>query len=115
MIPTTTIHIRFLVKIAVIIVGKEASRFSRLIKGKLFALVISKLCTNNAVRIASGTKDRKRITTSGKANFRTKIKGSTRGIKVTIPQPIITSKVYVLIAIFLLSLQSSNQVMSPSK
>lgn len=110
MMPTITIHIKFFVKIAVMIVGIEASRFSRLIKGKLFALVISKLCTNNAVRIASGTKDRKRITTAGKANFRTKTNGSTRGIKVTIPHPIITNKVYVFIAIFLPSLPSNNLI-----
>lgn len=42
-IPTTTIHIRFFVKMAVIMVGNEASRFSILIPGKLFSLVINKL------------------------------------------------------------------------
>lgn len=42
-IPIITIHIKFLVKIAVKMVGSDASKFSILIPGKPFSLVINKL------------------------------------------------------------------------
>lgn len=42
-IPTITIHIKFLVKMAVKIVGNEASKFSMLTVGKSLVRVIKRL------------------------------------------------------------------------
>ena len=54
-IPTTTIHIKFLVKIAINVVGIAAKQYSMLKTGNSPCLAIKRFCTKRAVKIHKGT------------------------------------------------------------
>ena len=91
-IPTMTITSKFLEMIALITVGKEASKFSQSMLGRCPRFWMNKLLNHKADMITIGTKLKNSATGWEKFIRLIKRKGKTRDNQVAKPQPKIVKK-----------------------
>jgi len=92
-IPTMQIINKLLVIMAVANAGIEANNWGHSMVAQWPGLNERTLSMNKAAIIATGTKDKKRITGRGTVKFLTKINGITLDNQVTKPQPRMVNRV----------------------